>query len=405
MARFTLPRDLYHGKGSLEMLKTLKGKRAVIVVGGGAMKRNGFLQRAEDYLKQAGMEVSLIEGVEPDPSVTTVMNGAAKMLEFQPDWIVAMGGGSPIDAAKAMWIKYEYPDCTFEDMCKVFGIPELRHKAHFCAIPSTSGTATEVTAFSIITDYDKGIKYPIADFEITPDVAIVDSDLAETMPQKLTAHTGMDAMTHAIEAYVSTANCDYTDPLAIHAIEMIMKDLIPSYGGDMEARARMHNAQCLAGMAFSNALLGIVHSMAHKTGAAFADYGAHIIHGAANAMYLPKVIAFNAKDATAKKRYGVIADYMHLGGANDDEKVALLIKYLRNMNDELKIPHCIKHYGADSYPCEQGFVPEEVFLERLPEIAKNAIADACTGSNPRQPSQEEMEKLLKCCYYDTEVDF
>lgn len=405
MARFTLPRDLYHGKGSLEMLKTLKGKKAVIVVGGGAMKRNGFLQRAEDYLKQAGMEVSLIEGVEPDPSVTTVMNGAAKMLEFQPDWIVAMGGGSPIDAAKAMWIKYEYPDCTFEDMCKVFGIPELRHKAHFCAIPSTSGTATEVTAFSIITDYDKGIKYPIADFEITPDVAIVDSDLAETMPQKLTAHTGMDAMTHAIEAYVSTANCDYTDPLAIHAIEMIMKDLIPSYGGDMEARARMHNAQCLAGMAFSNALLGIVHSMAHKTGAAFADYGAHIIHGAANAMYLPKVIAFNAKDATAKKRYGVIADYMHLGGANDDEKVALLIKYLRNMNDELKIPHCIKHYGADSYPCEQGFVPEEVFLERLPEIAKNAIADACTGSNPRQPSQEEMEKLLKCCYYDTEVDF
>ena len=212
-------------------------------------------------------------------------------------------------------------------------------------------------------------------------------------------------MTHAIEAYVSTANCDYTDPLAIHAIEMIMNDLIPSYNGDMEARARMHNAQCLAGMAFSNALLGIVHSMAHKTGAIFADHGAHIIHGAANAMYLPKVIAFNAKDPTAKKRYGVIADYMHLGGSNDDEKVALLIKYLRKMNDDLNIPHCIKNYGADSYPCEQGFVPENVFLERLPEIAKNAILDACTGSNPRQPSQEEMEKLLKCCYYDTEVDF
>lgn len=405
MARFTLPRDLYHGKGALENLKTLKGKKAVIVVGGGAMKRNGFLQRAEDYLKEAGMEVALIEGVEPDPSVTTVMNGAQKMLEFKPDWIVAMGGGSPIDAAKAMWIKYEYPECTFEDMCKVFGIPELRKKAHFCAIPSTSGTATEVTAFSIITDYDKGIKYPIADFEITPDVAIVDSALAETMPQKLTAHTGMDAMTHAIEAYVSTANCDYTDPLAIHAIEMIMNDLIPSYNGDMAARGRMHNAQCLAGMAFSNALLGIVHSMAHKTGAIFQDYGAHIIHGAANAMYLPKVIAFNAKDETAKKRYGVIADYMHLGGANDDEKVELLIKYLRKMNDDLNIPHCIKNYGADSYPCEQGFVPEEVFLERLPNIAKEAIGDACTGSNPRQPSQEEMEKLLKCCYYDTEVDF
>ena len=405
MARFTLPRDLYHGKGALENLKTLKGKKAVIVVGGGSMKRNGFLQKAEDYLKEAGMEVHLIEGVESDPSVTTVMNGAAKMQEIGPDWIVAMGGGSPIDAAKAMWIKYEYPECTFEDMCKVFGLPELRKKAHFCAVSSTSGTATEVTAFSIITDYDNGIKYPIADFEITPDVAIVDPELAETMPQKLTAHTGMDALTHAIEAYVSTANSAYSDPLAIHAIEMIQANLVDSYNGNMEARDKMHDAQCLAGMAFSNALLGIVHSMAHKTGAAFADYGAHIIHGAANAMYLPKVIEFNAKDETAKKRYGVIADYMHLGGANDDEKVKLLIEYVRGMNDKLNIPHCIKNYGPDSYPTEQGFVPENVFLERLPEIAKNAIADACTGSNPRIPTQEEMEKLLKACYYDTEVDF
>ena len=369
------------------------------------MKRFGFLDRAEAYLKEAGMEVELFEGIEPDPSVETVMKGAAAMEKFQPDWIVAIGGGSPIDAAKAMWIKYEYPDITFEDMCKVFGIPPLRRKAHFCAISSTSGTATEVTAFSIITDYEKGIKYPIADFEITPDVAIVDPELAHTMPKKLVAHTGMDAMTHAIEAYVSTANCDFTDPLALHAIEMIQADLVGSYNGDMAKRDAMHNAQCLAGMAFSNALLGIVHSMAHKTGAAFADYGAHIIHGAANAMYLPKVIAFNAKDPTAKARYGVIADKMNLGGASDDEKVALLIKYLRGMNDDLNIPHCIGHYGPDSYPCEQGFVPENVFLERLPEIAKNAIADACTGSNPRQPSQEEMEKLLKCCYYDTEVDF
>ena len=385
MARFTLPRDLYHGPHALEALKTLPGKRAMICVGGGSMKRFGFLDRAEAYLKEAGMEVELFEGIEPDPSVETVMKGAAAMEKFQPDWIVAIGGGSPIDAAKAMWIKYEYPDITFEDMCKVFGIPPLRRKAHFCAISSTSGTATEVTAFSIITDYQKGIKYPIADFEITPDVAIVDPELAHTMPKKLVAHTGMDAMTHAIE--------------------MIQADLVGSYNGDMDKRDAMHNAQCLAGMAFSNALLGIVHSMAHKTGAAFADYGAHIIHGAANAMYLPKVIAYNAKDPTAKARYGVIADKMHLGGENDDEKVALLIQYLRGMNDDLNIPHCIGHYGPDSYPAEQGFVPENVFLERLPEIAKNAIADACTGSNPRQPTQEEMEKLLKCCYYDTEVDF
>ena len=405
MARFTLPRDLYHGKGALEALKTFEGKRAVICVGGGSMKKFGFLDRAIAYLKEAGMEVSLIEGIEPDPSVETVMRGAAEMQKFQPDWIIAMGGGSPIDAAKAMWIKYEYPDVTFEDMCKVFGLPKLRTKAHFCAISSTSGTATEVTAFSIITDYQKGVKYPIADFEITPDVAIVDPDLAETMPKKLVAHTGMDAMTHSIEAYVSTAHCDYTDPLALHAIKMIQQDLVDSYNGDMQKRDSMHNAQCLAGMAFSNALLGIVHSMAHKTGAAFADYGAHIIHGAANAMYLPKVIAFNAKNPEAAARYAEIADFMQLGGKSVEEKVRLLIDCLRGMNDALNIPHCIAHYGADSYPTESGFVPEKVFLERLPEIAKNALLDACTGSNPRQPSQEEMEKLLKCCYYDTEVDF
>lgn len=405
MARFTLPRDLYHGKGALEALKTFEGKRAMVCVGGGSMKRFGFLDRAVDYLKEAGMEVQLFKGIESDPSVETVMRGAKAMEEFQPDWIVAMGGGSPIDAAKAMWIKYEYPDITFEEMCKVFGMPKLRKKAHFCAISSTSGTATEVTAFAVITDYEKGIKYPLADFEITPDVAIVDPDLAETMPQKLVAHTGMDAMTHAIEAYVSTANCDFTDPLALYAIKMIQADLVDSYNGDMAKRDSMHNAQCLAGMAFSNALLGIVHSMAHKTGAAFADYGAHLIHGAANAMYLPKVIAFNAKDETAAKRYAVIADEMKLGGETTEEKVKLLIDYLRGMNDKLNIPHCIKNYGKDSYPTEQGFVPEDVFLERLHDIAVNAIADACTGSNPRQPSVEEMEKLLKCCYYDTEVDF
>ena len=405
MARFTLPRDLYHGKDALAVLKDLKGKRAMICVGGGSMKKFGFLDRAKQYLEEAGMEVEIFEGIEPDPSVETVMKGADAMLKFEPDWIVAIGGGSPIDAAKAMWIKYEYPECTFEDMCKVFGIPELRKKAKFVAISSTSGTATEVTAFSIITDYAKGTKYPIADYEITPDIAIVDPALAETMPKKLVAHTGMDAITHAVEAYVSTANSDYADALAIHAIEMIQNDLVKSYNEDMAARERMHNAQCLAGMAFTNALLGIVHSMAHKTGAAFDDFGAHIIHGAANAMYLPKVIAFNAKDPVAKKRYGVIADYMHLGGKDDDEKVALLIAALRKMNDDLNIPHCIKNYGADSYPTEQGFVPEEVFLERLPGIAERAIGDACTGSNPRQPSQEEMEKLLKCCYYDLDVDF
>ena len=403
MARFTLPRDVYHGKGALEALKSFTGKKAMICVGGGSMKRFGFLDRAVEYLKEAGMEVELFEGIEPDPSVETVMRGAEAMLKFEPDWIIAMGGGSPIDAAKAMWIKYEYPEITFEEMCKVFGIPPLRRKVHFCAISSTSGTATEVTAFSIITDYQKGIKYPIADFEITPDVAIVDPDLAETMPKKLVAHTGMDAMTHAVEAYVSTAHCDYTDPLAIFAIRMIQGDLVDSYNGDMSKRDSMHNAQCLAGMAFSNALLGIVHSMAHKTGAAFS--GGHIIHGCANAMYLPKVIRYNAKDERAAKRYAQIADHLGLGGSTVAEKVDLLIKELRHMNDELEIPQAIKYYGEGGVRADKSIIDEKEFLEKLPEVAKNAIADACTGSKPRIPTQEEMEKLLKACYYDTEVDF
>ena len=401
--RFTLPRDLYHGKGSIEELKNLKGKKAFVVTGGGSMKRFGFLDRVENALKEAGMEVQLFEGVEPDPSVTTVMKGAAAMREFEPDWIVAIGGGSPIDAAKAMWAFYEYPDVTFEDLCVPFNFPTLRQKAHFCAIPSTSGTATEVTAFSVITDYDKGIKYPLADFNITPDVAIVDPDLAEKMPQKLTAHTGMDAMTHAIEAYVSTVHCDYTDPLALHAIKMIHNDLRKSYEGDMDARDRMHNAQCLAGMAFSNALLGIVHSMAHKTGAAFS--GGHIIHGAANAMYLPKVIQYNAKNPEAAERYAEIARFMGLEGSDTTALVNALVAELRHMNDLLHIPQCIKNYGEGGVIAETGIVNEEEFLAKLPEVAKNAIEDACTGSNPRQPSQEAMEKLLKACYYDLEIDF
>lgn len=236
----------------------------------------------------------------------------------------------------------------------------------------------------------------MADFNITPDVAIVDPDLAEKMPQKLTAHTGMDAMTHAIEAYVSTLNCDYTDPLALHAIKMIYNLLEKSYNGDMDARDRMHNAQCLAGMAFSNALLGIVHSMAHKTGAAYT--GGHIVHGCANAMYLPKVIKFNAKDATAAERYAEIARFIGLKGETTCELVDALIEALKGMNRALNIPACIKDY-------EGGIIDEKEFMDKLPKVAELAIGDACTGSNPRIPTQEEMEKLLKACYYDLEIDF
>ena len=380
----------------MEELKNLKGKKAVVVVGGGSMKRFGFLQRVEEYLKEAGMEVALFEGVEPDPSVETVMKGAKLMQEFGPDWIVAIGGGSPIDAAKAMWAFYEYPDTKFEDLITPFSFPTLRTKAKFCAIPSTSGTATEVTAFSVITDYEKGIKYPLADFNITPDVAIVDPDLAETMPQKLTANTGMDAMTHAIEAYVSTLHCDYTDPLALHAIKMIHAYLVDSYNGDKEARARMHNAQCLAGMAFSNALLGIVHSMAHKTGAAFS--GGHIVHGAANAMYLPKVIKFNSKEPEAMARYADIARFIGLAGDSDEALTDALIAEIKEMNKKLNIAPCIKLY-------EGGIIDEKEFNEKLATVAELAVGDACTGSNPRAIDPEQMAKLLTCCFYDTEVDF
>ena len=396
MGRFTLPRDLYHGKGSLEELKNLKGKKAIVVVGGGSMKRFGFLDRAVSYLEEAGMEVKLFENVEPDPSVETVMKGAKVMQEFEPDWIVAMGGGSPIDAAKAMWAFYEYPETTFEQLITPFNFPQLRTKARFCAIPSTSGTATEVTAFSVITDYEKGIKYPLADFNITPDVAIVDPDIAQTMPKKLTAHTGMDAMTHAIEAYVSTLHCNYTDPLALHAIKMIHENLKKSYDGDVDARSNMHDAQCLAGMAFSNALLGIVHSMAHKTGAAYT--GGHIVHGCANAMYLPRVIQYNAKVEEAAKRYAEIADFIGLGGNTTEEKVAALVEELKKMNKSLDIPNSIKEY-------EGGIIDEKEFMEKLPKVAELAIGDACTGSNPRVPVQEEMEKLLKACYYVEDINF
>lgn len=393
MARFTLPRDVYYGKGSIEQLKTLKGKKAIVVVGGGSMKKFGFLDKVVGNLKEAGMEVQLFENVEPDPSVETVMKGAEAMRGFEPDWIVSMGGGSPIDAAKAMWTFYEYPDVTFEELCIPFNFPQLRTKAKFLAIPSTSGTATEVTAFSVITDYAKGVKYPLADFNITPDVAIVDPDLAETMPQKLVAHTGMDAITHAIEAYVSTLSGPFTDPLALQAIEMVLDYLPASYNGNMEAREQMHYAQCLAGMAFSNALLGIVHSMAHKTGAAFST--GHIPHGCANAIYLPYVIKFNAHNPQAKTRYSQIARKMGLDGESEQSLVNALCKKIDDFNIKLDIPKTLKEFGIN----------ESEFKEKVKNISELAVGDACTGSNPREITPALMEKLFNCTYYGTEVDF
>ena len=388
MARFTLPRDIYHGKDSLEVLKSLEGKKAFIVIGGGSMKRFGFLDKVLSYLKEANMETKVFEGVEPDPSVETVMKGAKEMEEFNPDWIVSIGGGSPIDAAKAMWIFYEYPDFTFEKAIVPFGLPKLRRKAKFVAIPSTSGTATEVTAFSVITDYKAKIKYPLADFEITPDIAIVDPSLAETMPEKLVAHTGMDALTHAIEAYTASLRSNFTDPLALKAIEMVNMHLVNSFKGDMESRGEMHEAQCLAGMAFSNALLGIVHSMAHKVGAVF-----HIPHGCANAIFLPYVIKYNRK--ACEDRYANIARHIGLKGESERELTDALIDLINKFNKELNIPSSMKEYGID----------ENEFKANLKFIAHNAVLDPCTGSNPREIDDETMEKLYTCAYYGSDVDF
>lgn len=386
--RFTIPRDIYYGKGSLSELQNLKGKKAVLVLGGGSMRKFGFLDKALDYLKKAKIEVKLIEGVEPDPSVETVLRGAETMIDFDPDLIIAMGGGSPIDAAKAMWVFYEHPELTFEDTKVPYTIPDLRTKARFVAIPSTSGTASEITSFSIITDYKTQVKYPIVDFNITPDIAIVDSDLAETMPARLTAYTGMDALTHSFEAYVSTLQSPFTDSVAIKAIEMIDKDLVKSYEGDMEAREQMHYAQCLAGMAFSNASLGISHSMAHKSGAVF-----HIPHGCANAIYLPYVIEFNKVECL--ERYAEIAKQLKLEGKNDEELVTSLINMVKDLNRSMGIPESLKEYGID----------EAEFNSKVDIISGNAIKDACTGTNPRKIDKDKMKKVFTCVYYGTEVDF
>lgn len=386
MQRFTIPRDIYYGRDSLERLKTLTGRRAMIVVGGGSMKRTGVLARVQEYLDDAGLTAEVFDNVESDPSVETVRRGAQAMERFGPDWIIGLGGGSAIDAAKAMWVFYEHPEVTFEALTVPFSFPTLREKARFLAIPSTSGTATEVTAFSVITDYAAGIKYPLADYNITPDIAIVDPTLAESMPKRLAAHTGMDALTHAVEAYVSTAASVFTDPAALQAIRMALADLPASCEGDPAARERMHYAQCLAGIAFSNALLGVVHSLAHKTGAAFST--GHIPHGLANAMYLPYVIRYNREEPRALIRYGEIGRYLGWSGS-DGALTDQLIARVESLCDLLEIPRSLRAAG----------VQEEEFLKKRTAIAKNAAADACTGSNPRPVTPEALETLLTDIYY------
>lgn len=389
MARFTLPRDLYFGKGAIEELKNLKGhKKAVIVTGGSSMQKFGFLDKIKNILQETGLEVQVFEGVEPDPSVETVMKGAKMMQEFGPDVIVAIGGGSPIDAAKAMWVFYEHPEKTFDDVKDPFTIPKLRNKAIFVAIPSTSGTATEVTAFSVITNYSNKIKYPLADFEITPDIAILDSNIPMTMPPKLVAHTGMDALTHALEAYVASNRSNISDALAKEAILMIFDNLLDSYNGNEEARGEMHIAQCLAGMSFSNALLGITHSLAHKMGA---QYG--ISHGCCNAILLPYVIQFNAR--VCLDDYAYIARMVGLPGGTNKQLVQSLVEAVKTLNAKVNIGQTLAENG----------VTEEQFKSTVDYIAENAVLDPCTASNPRKTSVEDMKKILECAFYGKSVNF
>lgn len=382
MSGFIIPRNVYFGDGVLAELEKIKGTKAAIVIGGSSIKKNGGLDAILCHLKKASFETLLIEGVENDPSVATVLAGAAKMREFNPDVVIGVGGGSPIDAAKAMWLFYEQPEMTFKKAAVPFSLPELRKKAIFVAIPTTSGTATEVTSFAVITDEKTGIKYPLADYNLTPDYALVDSHLAQSMPAQLVAHTGMDALTHAFEAYVSVVATDVTDALAIKAIEMTRTHLPNSFKGDKNARAKMHIAQCLAGMAFSNAILGIVHSMAHKSGKIL-----DMPHGCANAIYLPHVVAFNAE--TAPEKYVDIAKRLGLPGTSDQELVASLVTFVEDLNRALQIPATLKEYG----------IAEELFLKQLESMADSAVTDPCTGTNPRPVSPEQMKHLFMFAYY------
>ncbi|QEN08753.1 iron-containing alcohol dehydrogenase [Oceanispirochaeta crateris] len=374
---FSIPRDIVYGEGSMEKLATLKGKKAALVTGGSSMKKFGFLDQAEKLLQKAGMETIIIDGVEPNPSVLTVKRGAAEMNAFNPDWIVAIGGGSALDAAKIMWCFYEHPKLSFEDIIEPGSMPALRNKAKFVAIPSTSGTASEITAFSVITDTENHIKYPIVAGDMVPDLAILDPALPAKMPPHITANTGMDVMAHAVEAVASTAASCFTDPYAMEAIKLVLANLETAFksGNDMEARYNMHNASCLAGMAFTNASLGLVHSLAHKIGGEFG-----VTHGLANAIMLPYIIDFNRKFTD---KYSMVEKNI---GIKD------LAEALRGLNKALGIPSCFKD-------CKEVDFNEEKFLDVLDRMSKNAHGDPCTLTNPGAPTVADVKAIYEASYY------
>jgi alcohol dehydrogenase class IV len=374
---FSIPRTIVYGEGSLSKLAELKGKKAAIVTGGSSMRRFGFLAEAERLLQKGGFSTIIIDGVEPNPSVATVLRGAKQMLDFGPDWIVAIGGGSALDAAKVMWCFYEHPNLTFEEIVPVGAMPPLRNKARFAAIPSTSGTASEITAFSVITDTEKHIKYPIVAADMVPDVAILDPALPAVMPPTVTANTGMDVMCHAVEAVASTAATSFTDPYAIEAIRLVLENLETAYTTptDKAARYNMHNASALAGMAFTNASLGLVHSLAHKIGGEFG-----VTHGLANAILLPYIIDFNR---IFSKKYEQVEKIL---GIKD------LAQAIRDLNAKLGIPSTFQD-------CDEVDFAEPKFKQVLGRMSANALADPCTLTNPGKPTVENVQALYTAAYY------
>jgi acetaldehyde dehydrogenase/alcohol dehydrogenase len=408
MLWFNVPSKIYLKAGSLTLaLRDLKGHRRAFVVTDKLLFDLHYTDRVTGVLDELQIDHEIFSDVEPDPSLSTVQRGLAVMNLFKPDVIIAMGGGSPMDAAKIMWLMYEHPEVEFEGLAlrfmdirkRIYEFPKLGKKAMMVAIPTTSGTGSEVTPFAVVTDDRSGAKYPIADYELTPDMAIVDAELVLTMPPKLTAYGGIDALTHAVEAMVSVLSTEYTNAMALESIRLLFKYLPDSYhhgAADTRAREKVHHAATMAGMAFANAFLGICHSMAHKLGAAF-----HLPHGLANALLINSVIRYNSTDVpfkqtsfpqytypSAKARYARIADHLALGGRTPDEKVELLIVAINRLKKELGLPRSIREAG----------VAEKEFRAQLDTLAANAFDDQCTGANPRYPLISEIKELFLQAY-------
>lgn len=388
------------------------GKKRVFVVTDEFLFKNGYTKPITDKLDEMGITHTTFFNVAPDPSLASAKEGAAAMTAFAPDCIVAIGGGSAMDAAKIMWVLYEHPEADFMDMAmrfvdirkRVYKFPKMGEKAYFVAVPTSAGTGSEVTPFAVITDETTGVKYPLADYELLPNMAIVDADLMMTMPKGLTSASGIDALTHALEAYASMMATDYTDGLALKAIKMVFDYLPRAYekgAADPEARAKMADASTMAGMAFANAFLGVCHSMAHKLGAFH-----HLAHGVANALMISHVLRFNAVEVPpkmgtfpqyayphTKARYAEIAQFLGIAGKNDDESLANLIAKIEELKQVIGIKATIRDYGID----------EQNFLERLDEMCEQAFDDQCTGANPRYPLISEIKQMYLDAYYGEEV--